>query len=207
MLLRIRRVEDLPFCNNCGKYEIFVDVRKLCQNCAEGMISGQINEKVIQEQRRLIHNNRNLKLLYYPTLVNSIQSDNENLTFLTEYGRNSTTLASELSQRLAIAQNPLRGGNNPNLVSPRTRLALISSILGWILLLIPVINVLSIFVQMFGLIMAIQARRQEPHHWHQILAIILILGFWIFLIVGTAVILSDPEFMAELEALLNQQMV
>ncbi|MHA1673955.1 MAG: hypothetical protein ACTSYI_10035 [Promethearchaeota archaeon] len=212
----------MPYCNICGKFENVVDFRKLCTQCAKIPLDGSTRNVSVRQQRQIMRSHNNSKFLYYPAKFQEIAisplSEQEPNGFGSASLNSSISNAHIPNSRLpnsrlpSIIPNSLRNSllrqfNIHANVPIRSRMALIFGLLGWLFFFFQTLVFLSLFFQFFALIMAIRARRSEPRNKILVLAWVVSLSYWIVLIVGTIILLSDPELIEMLEQQLEEQMI
>ncbi|WP_457559244.1 hypothetical protein [Candidatus Harpocratesius sp.] len=203
----------MPFCNGCGLYHNFVDQRKLCHSCSKLFQENKLDEKRIFYQRKLVIQSNSYKLLYYPVKLQSIP-DLFKHTKIEPVARRSLQLSqfstiyeegNQTNNRVIQNQNPLvQLLNTAPFGLSRSKIALISAILGFFLSFIPYLSFFGLFLEIFALLSVIKAFRTESRNWQQILALLLSLIYWAIIIAGTVIILLNPEILASLEQAINQ---
>jgi len=97
--------------------------------------------------------------------------------------------------------------NNQNFIEPTYRkstIALVLSVLGFILFFIPGFGIFSLGFELIALSLAITSRRTEPTNQYRKIAIIVFMIYILLIIIGIIYLIMNPEIvydmMAELEA-------
>ena len=97
-------------------------------------------------------------------------------------------------------QRPININQNIRPVNIKSTLALISSFVGFILLLFPVLSIFSLGCELIALSLAISSRRTEQPNWRRRIAIVISLIYIIIFIISFIYLLMNPDIIEELLA-------
>lgn len=181
----------MPFCTHCGQFSIQLDTKNHCQPCSDAYFQGKFNEKDIAGAKIKIEKKLRYKMLNYiddielkPIVIGS------NIPNMTQGQRQNT-----------FDHNPV----DPTY--KKSTIALVLSLLGFVLLIFPMLGIFSLGFELFGLSLAINSRRTEPPNWRRKIAIIVSLIYVIIFMISIIILLMNPELMEQLIADLEAQSV
>ncbi len=173
----------MPFCNHCGNFSIQLDNSNHCQPCSDAHFEGKIKDKDINSINIKVEK----KLRY------------QMLNYIDDIELKPIVIDSNIPN---MAQGQRQIVLNQNLESTyvKSTIALVLSLLGFILLIYPMLGIFSLGFELFGLFLAIRSRRTEPSNWRRKIAIIVSLIYVILFIISIVILLMNPELMEQMIA-------
>ncbi|MHA1775293.1 MAG: hypothetical protein ACTSWC_00880 [Promethearchaeota archaeon] len=208
----------MPYCNGCGLYYNYVDQRKLCRECSIQLTQHDLDEKRIFSQRKMMRQHSDFKLLYYPVKFQTIPrrtfqnipsepssepSFNSPLISSSQYSQRDNSPLDQFAPP-DRPQSPFTMMYNNRVNISRSKIALVSAVIGILITFIQFLSFFGLFLEIFALVSAIKSIRTETRNWMNILTIIISLGYLILLVIGVVMILSDPNLLAAMEAAINE---
>lgn len=181
----------MPFCTHCGNFSIQLDSRNLCPSCSDDHFKGKINEKDINVAKNRIEKKLRYQMLNY--------IDDIELKPLV-IGSNIPNMA-QGQRQIAIDNNLIEHTYH------KSTIALVLSLLGFIMLIYPMLGIFSLAFEIIGLFLAINSRRTEPPNWRQKIAIVVSMIYLILFIISIIIVLMNPGLMEQMIADLEAQSV
>lgn len=183
----------MPFCNVCAVFEPNLDENGFCSACSMKFLRGEISEHMIKNQITTIENQLDFNSLTYPKKLAKFSP------FSTSQNSSSISLLDTLineDESARINGNNLQSARNiQNHNYRRSSIALSTTMLGFILIFIPGINIIGFVLVTSGMIMAINARRIEGRNWRQLAATGISFIFWIIVIFIIIISMNDSSFL------------
>ena len=180
----------MPFCNFCGKFSIQLDSRNHCISCSDAHFERKINENDINSVNIKIEK----KLRY------------QMLNYIEDIELKPIVIGADISNTQGT-QRQTNFNQNLQPTYHKSTIALVLSLLGFILLVYPILGIFSLVFEIVGLSLALNSRRTEPPNWRRKIAIAVSLIYFILFIISIIIILMNPELMEQLLADLEAQSV
>ncbi len=178
----------MPYCSKCGEFSIQLDSRNHCQPCSDAHFEGNFKEKDIAGAKIKTERQLRYKMLNY---VEDIELKPIVI------GSNFTTVAA--------GQRQINFNHNFQPTYIKSTIALISSLLGIVLFIVPFLSIFSLGCELIALSLAISSRRTEQPNWRRKIAIAISLIYIIIIIAVFIYFLLNPEILEEIMAELEAQ--
>ena len=181
----------MPFCTHCGQFSIQLDTRNHCQPCSDAHFEGMINEKDINGVKIKIEKKLRYKMLNY---IDDIELK-------------PLVIGSNIPNMVQDQRQITIGNNLVEHTYRKSTIALFLSLLGFILLIDPMLGIFSLLFELIGLYLAISSRRTEPPNWRRKIAISVSLIYVILFMISIIILLMNPELVEQMIADLEAQSV